>query len=321
MAGRSDAGDYRYGFNGMEKDDEVKGSGNSYDFGARMYDSRLGRWLAIDPMSSKYPHLSPYSFVANSPLIAKDPDGRDIIVLNAESGAMGAGHSAVLIGNYKDGWRLYSKNGTYASSGVSGPSDKHPDMGVYYDNLQAFANSSQNFDEEGNVYYTGAYLIETTPEQDAAMKKVASEEIKKDYDLFASSCGDVPIVCLDAVGMDPGYYEVTASDINLDGTDNEPTGDDVFYKTLPLTPNGRYSVLKGTQPDGVDVTGQISADPMVSAIRQAATETKVVNFNENSSLSNPNQINVKVPTDAALDARQEYPQLFDSDHGNDYIDQ
>ena len=35
--------DYRYGFNGMEKDSELKGSGNSYDFGARMSDSRLGR--------------------------------------------------------------------------------------------------------------------------------------------------------------------------------------------------------------------------------------------------------------------------------------
>ncbi len=30
--------DYRYGFNGMEKDDELKGNGNSYDFGARIYD-------------------------------------------------------------------------------------------------------------------------------------------------------------------------------------------------------------------------------------------------------------------------------------------
>jgi hypothetical protein len=28
---------YRYGFNGMEKDDEVNGSGNSYDFGERLY--------------------------------------------------------------------------------------------------------------------------------------------------------------------------------------------------------------------------------------------------------------------------------------------
>jgi len=36
--------DYRYGFNGMEKDDEVKGvSGSHYDCGARCYDSRVGR--------------------------------------------------------------------------------------------------------------------------------------------------------------------------------------------------------------------------------------------------------------------------------------
>jgi hypothetical protein len=34
---------YVYSFNGAERDDEVKGSGNSLDFGARIYDSRLGR--------------------------------------------------------------------------------------------------------------------------------------------------------------------------------------------------------------------------------------------------------------------------------------
>jgi len=46
MPGRiASSEDYRYGFNGKEKDDEVKGSGNSLDFGARMYDSRLGRWI------------------------------------------------------------------------------------------------------------------------------------------------------------------------------------------------------------------------------------------------------------------------------------
>jgi len=35
---------YRYGFNGKEKDDEIKGIGNSVDFGARMYDTRLASW-------------------------------------------------------------------------------------------------------------------------------------------------------------------------------------------------------------------------------------------------------------------------------------
>ena len=69
---------YRFSFNGMEKDDEVKGVGNSLDFGARIYDSRLGRWLSIDPLAKKYTSLSPYNFVANNPLNNVDLDGRDI---------------------------------------------------------------------------------------------------------------------------------------------------------------------------------------------------------------------------------------------------
>jgi RHS repeat-associated protein len=83
MAGRKYNDDsYRYGFNGMEKDDEMKGNGNSYDFGARLYDSRIGKWLAVDPLAAEYPNLSPYNFVANTPIQAIDPDGRLIIFVN-----------------------------------------------------------------------------------------------------------------------------------------------------------------------------------------------------------------------------------------------
>ncbi len=74
---------YRYGFQNQEKDDEFKGEGSSYDFGARMYDARVGRWLSIDPLAVKYPYLSPYNFVANMPTIAVDPDGKEIIVVVA----------------------------------------------------------------------------------------------------------------------------------------------------------------------------------------------------------------------------------------------
>lgn len=74
---------YRYGFNGMEKDDAVAGEGNSYDFGARIYDPRLGRWLAVDPLAEKYVSHSPFSFVMNMPTIAVDPDGERVwIVIN-----------------------------------------------------------------------------------------------------------------------------------------------------------------------------------------------------------------------------------------------
>jgi len=67
---------YRFGFNGMEKDDEVKGNGNSLDFGARIQDPRIGRWLSLDPLQHKYPSQAPYSFVANSPMFLVEVDGR-----------------------------------------------------------------------------------------------------------------------------------------------------------------------------------------------------------------------------------------------------
>jgi RHS repeat-associated protein len=69
----------QYGFNDKEKDDEVKGSGNSYDFDERTYDPRLGRWLSIDPLNKKYPYLSPYNSFANNPIINVDKDGRENI--------------------------------------------------------------------------------------------------------------------------------------------------------------------------------------------------------------------------------------------------
>ena len=70
------AGDgYRYGFNGKENDNEVKGEGNQQDYGMRIYDPRLGRFLSVDPIDYKYPELTPYQFASNTPLWAVDIDG------------------------------------------------------------------------------------------------------------------------------------------------------------------------------------------------------------------------------------------------------
>jgi len=69
---------YRYGFNGKENDNEVNGAGNQLDFGGRVYDPRIGRFLSVDPLQEKYPFLSPYNSMANNPLLFVDPDGRSI---------------------------------------------------------------------------------------------------------------------------------------------------------------------------------------------------------------------------------------------------
>jgi RHS repeat-associated protein len=70
---------YRYGFNGMEKDDEVKGQGNSYNTEFRQLDTRLGRWLTIDPKFDKYPDVTPYEFAGNTVIIFTDPNGDELI--------------------------------------------------------------------------------------------------------------------------------------------------------------------------------------------------------------------------------------------------
>jgi RHS repeat-associated protein len=70
----------RYGFNGKEKDNEIEGSGNTYDFGARIYSPRLGKFLSIDPLSNKLPNLSTYSYADNNPVYFVDQNGKNPVV-------------------------------------------------------------------------------------------------------------------------------------------------------------------------------------------------------------------------------------------------
>jgi RHS repeat-associated protein len=78
MPGRSPqiAGEeHRYGFQGQERDDEVKGEGNSANYKYRMHDPRTGRFFAVDPLAYKYPHNSPYAFSENIVINAIELEG------------------------------------------------------------------------------------------------------------------------------------------------------------------------------------------------------------------------------------------------------
>ena len=57
--------EYRYGFQGQEKDDEIKGNGNSINYKFRMHDPRVGRFFAVDPLAFAYVWNSPYAFSEN----------------------------------------------------------------------------------------------------------------------------------------------------------------------------------------------------------------------------------------------------------------
>jgi len=61
----------KYKFTEKERDIET-----GYDyFGARFYDSRIGRWLSVDPLAEMYPGWSPYNYTMNNPLRYIDPNG------------------------------------------------------------------------------------------------------------------------------------------------------------------------------------------------------------------------------------------------------
>lgn len=66
---------YHYGFNGKENDNEIKGEGNQQDYGLRIYDPRLGKFLSVDPITKEYPELTPYQFASNRPIDGVDQDG------------------------------------------------------------------------------------------------------------------------------------------------------------------------------------------------------------------------------------------------------
>lgn len=68
---------YRRGFNGMEKDDDFKGEGNSYSTEFRQMDPRLGRWLSLDPLMAMFSSQSSYVAFDNNPIYFNDPNGAE----------------------------------------------------------------------------------------------------------------------------------------------------------------------------------------------------------------------------------------------------
>jgi RHS repeat-associated protein len=75
-SGKGGAGIYRYGFNGKEKDPEgMGGGGSTYDYGFRIYNPQIARFLSVDPLTKSYPWYTPYQFAGNKPIWAIDLDG------------------------------------------------------------------------------------------------------------------------------------------------------------------------------------------------------------------------------------------------------
>jgi RHS repeat-associated protein len=73
---------YRYGFNGKENDKET----GEQNYGMRIYDPRIAKFLSVDPIGRKYPELTPYQFASNTPIQAVDLDGLEAFFVAGAGG-------------------------------------------------------------------------------------------------------------------------------------------------------------------------------------------------------------------------------------------
>ncbi len=120
--------DTRYKFTAKELDNET-----SYTyFGARYYDSELSNWLSVDPLSDKYPGLSPYLYCFNNPVIMHDPDGNSgEVVLDKDKKTATVSMHLIFYGN-KANTELSGKIATGVASQYNGAHGKVTIDGVKY---------------------------------------------------------------------------------------------------------------------------------------------------------------------------------------------
>jgi RHS repeat-associated protein len=95
--GSSDS--YRYGFQGQEMDNEIKGEGNSVNYEFRMHDPRIGRFLSLDPLSPQYPHNSPYAFAENRVIDGIELEGLEFLDHNVSRIKMTHGAAMINLDN------------------------------------------------------------------------------------------------------------------------------------------------------------------------------------------------------------------------------
>ena len=109
----SDSSNYRFAFNGKEIDREHGGAGNVYDYGFRIYNPALGKFLSVDPLFTEYPWNSTYSFAENDVIRAIDLDGLEKFIVTRTYDATG-----LLISNHVQLISATATNTSGANGGV-----------------------------------------------------------------------------------------------------------------------------------------------------------------------------------------------------------
>ncbi|GAA0874336.1 hypothetical protein GCM10009118_07440 [Wandonia haliotis] len=192
----------------MEKDDEIRGEGNSYDFGNRMYNPRIGSFLSLDKFESKFPNQSPYSFAANTPIWAIDNNGDSVWGYSETIPATGGvGMHLFMRVKTTDRDIIIELYGPENSNGKGGPqvNDYNPgamnrDNVIYHQVFESISNDDDAFENKLIAY---AEYIEAHNILDANNNVIDNTLLPK-YDMFNNNSNGYVCALIEYAGGNLG---------------------------------------------------------------------------------------------------------------------
>jgi RHS repeat-associated protein len=112
----ADTSKYRFGFNTQERDDEgIGGGGATLDYGFRIYNPSIGKFLSVDPLTCNYPWYTPFQFAGNKVIVSIDLDGLEEYLVHQRSFApwstFGSVWGGILISQYSSFFDNYTFKG------------------------------------------------------------------------------------------------------------------------------------------------------------------------------------------------------------------
>jgi RHS repeat-associated protein len=162
MPGRhwtADSGDqYRFGFNGKEKDNKLYREGNVYNYKARQYNSRTGRFIRVDPLADSFPYLTPYNFASLTPIQAIDLNGEQKKQVTHYIDVHNDGEAYIKKTevNIDQDWKYTTENGKeYAKTEVYYKLADHPDGSKFQDEESNFYEPTKK--QSGGLVPSAAY--------------------------------------------------------------------------------------------------------------------------------------------------------------------
>lgn len=151
---------YRYGFQGQEKDDEIKGVGNSVNYTFRMHDPRIGRFFSIDPLASSYAHNSPYAFSENRVIDGVELEGLEYVDSEEVDEALPEGFIGPPTENQQRETQLRNflvDNGVDISNTLSANGKEYIDIGnnsLDYDENSGYSFKNLNVSESAQALHS-----------------------------------------------------------------------------------------------------------------------------------------------------------------------